>query len=69
MELDEGPFNHSVFAKNRDRLLEHEVAGRFFEGVLAQARSRELLSTELWAHIAGSAYNLVRIAKLGPATA
>lgn len=46
MELDEEPFNHSVFAKNRDRLLEHEVAGRFFEGVLAQARARELLSSE-----------------------
>jgi len=35
-----------VFTKNRDRLLEGEVATAFFEQVLAQARAQRLLSDE-----------------------
>jgi hypothetical protein len=35
-----------VFTKNRDRLLEGEIAGSFFAGVLAQARAADLLSDE-----------------------
>ena len=30
MELDEPSFDHSSFTTNRERLLEHEVAGEFF---------------------------------------
>lgn len=44
--LDDGSFDATVFAKNKARLLAHEVAPRFFEGVVAQARTAKLLSTE-----------------------
>src|SRR5260370_18090562 len=46
MELDEASFDHSSFSANRKRLLEHEVAGEFFRGVVAQARALQLLSGE-----------------------
>ena len=44
--LDEGTFDASVFAKNKARLLAADVARRFFEGVVAQARAAKLLSAE-----------------------
>src|ERR1700760_1863075 len=37
MELDEAGFDHSSFTTNRKRLLENEVAGEFFRGVVEQA--------------------------------
>lgn len=46
MNMDEPAFDHSSFTKNRDRLLEHDVAGQFFEAVVAQARGLGLLSNE-----------------------
>jgi len=46
LELDEKSFDHSSFTSNRKRLLEHEVAGEFFRGVLEQARALKLLSSE-----------------------
>ncbi len=46
LELDEASFDHSTFSRNRARLLEHEVAGEFFRGVVAQARALKLLSDE-----------------------
>jgi transposase len=46
MELDEASFDHSSFSTNRTRLLEHEVAGEFFRGVVEQARALKLLSDE-----------------------
>jgi hypothetical protein len=36
----------TVFTKNRDRLLQGEVAEAFFAAVLAQARQRDLLSDQ-----------------------
>lgn len=39
-------FDHSTFSKNRDRLLEHDVAGAFFEAIRSEARRRHLLSSE-----------------------
>jgi transposase len=39
LELDEEVWNHSVFAKNRDRLLTEEVAGDFFARVKEAAAS------------------------------
>jgi transposase len=39
-------FDHSTFSKNRDRLMEHDVSGRFFEAVRSEARRRHLLSSE-----------------------
>ena len=46
LELDEQSFDHSSFTSNRQRLLEHEVAGELFRGVLEQARALKLLSSE-----------------------
>jgi transposase len=38
LEMDEAVWNHAVFSKNRERLLNQEVARAFFERVLAQAK-------------------------------
>jgi transposase len=38
MQMDEAVWNHAVFSKNRDRLLNHEVAEAFFTRVLRQAK-------------------------------
>jgi transposase len=38
MEMDEPVWNHAVFSKNRERLLNQEVAQTFFSRVLAQAK-------------------------------
>jgi transposase len=38
LELDEPVWNHAVFSKNRERLLNQEVAREFFSRVLAQAQ-------------------------------
>jgi transposase len=38
LEMDEPVWNHAVFSKNRDRLLNQEMAHKFFERVLAQAK-------------------------------
>ena len=46
MGIEEEAFDHSTFTKNRDRLIEHEVARRFFEGVIEQARGERLISKE-----------------------
>jgi transposase len=46
LTLDEPVWDSSVFTKNRDRLLEGEVAHAFFEQVLARARAQQLLSSE-----------------------
>ena len=41
-----GSFDQSTFAKNRTRLLAHEVTGRFFGAVVSEARWQGLLSEE-----------------------
>ena len=38
MEMDEPVWNHAVFSKNRERLLNQDVAQTFFGRVLAQAK-------------------------------
>jgi transposase len=38
MQMDEEVWDHSVYSKNRDRLLNHEVSEAFFERVLQQAQ-------------------------------
>jgi transposase len=38
MEMDEPVWNHAVFSKNRERLLNQDVARAFFARVLAQAK-------------------------------
>jgi len=44
--IDDPVWVPTTFTKNRDRLLEGEVARAFFDAVLEQARSRKLLSSE-----------------------
>jgi transposase len=46
LNIDDPVWDVTVFTKNRDRLLEGEVAQAFFEQVLAQAREADLLSSE-----------------------
>ena len=46
LNIDDPVWDVTVFTKNRDRLLQGEVAQAFFEQVLAQARDAELLSSE-----------------------
>ena len=44
--IDDPVWNHSVFSKNRDRLLEGEIAARFLAAVLAQPKVKQLLSND-----------------------
>jgi transposase len=46
LNVSEPAFDHSSFAKNRRRLLDHAVSRMFFEAVLLQARQRHLLSND-----------------------
>src|SRR5450755_2056811 len=46
MNMDEDVWVPTVFSKNRDRLLEGDVAKAFFDGVLAEAKKLDLLSDE-----------------------
>lgn len=46
LSIDEPVWDVTVFTKNRERFLEGEIAGRFFEAVLGQARAAGLLSDE-----------------------
>ena len=44
--VDEPAFDHSSFSKNRDRLLEGEIAAKFLRSVLAQPRVKRLISSD-----------------------
>jgi transposase len=46
LRIDERAFDATTFSKNRRRLLDHEIADRFFAAVVAQARLRRYLSSE-----------------------
>jgi Transposase domain (DUF772) len=46
IEVDAAVWDHSVFSKNRDRLLEGNIAARFLAAVLDQPRVKKLLSTD-----------------------
>lgn len=46
LNMDDPIWDVSVFTKNRQRLLDGDVAEAFFDAVLAQARDRHLLSQE-----------------------
>ena len=46
LNMDEAVWVPTVFSKNRDRLLEGDIAERLFGGVLQQAREADLLSDE-----------------------
>jgi len=44
--MDDPVWDHSVYSKNRERLLDGDIARKFFEGVLELANSKDLLSAE-----------------------
>ncbi len=44
--VDDPVWDHSTFSKNRDRLLEGDVAARFLSALLAQPRVKRLLSSD-----------------------
>lgn len=46
LNMDESVWVPTVFSKNRDRLLEGDIAEKFFAEVLGQARKADLLSDE-----------------------
>ena len=46
LSVDEPVWDHSTFSKNRDRLLEADIARELFEAIVEQARMADLLSDE-----------------------
>ena len=44
--VDDAAWDHSTFSKNRDRLLEGDIAAKLSRAVLAQPRIKQLLSTD-----------------------
>jgi transposase len=46
LSINDAVWHATVFTKNRDRLLEGEIAAEFFQAVLKQARRKRLLSNE-----------------------
>src|SRR5271166_3678314 len=46
LNMDDAIWDFTVFSKNRERLLDGEIAEAFFQAVLQQARERDLLSDE-----------------------
>jgi transposase len=44
--VDDAAWDHSVFSKNRDRLLEGDIAAKFLRAVLEQPKVKRLLSTD-----------------------
>jgi transposase len=44
--VDDPAWDHSVFSKNRDRVLEGEIARKFLAALLAQPKVRRLLSSD-----------------------
>src|SRR5439155_7089010 len=46
LSMDDAVWDASTFSKNRERMLEGDIAEAFFEGVLGEARAGQLLSDE-----------------------
>src|SRR6266513_4364980 len=44
--VDDAAWDHSSFSKNRDRLLEGEIAAKFLAAVVAQPKVKRLLSSD-----------------------
>lgn len=44
--VDDDAWDHSVFSKNLDRLLEGDIAAEFLAAVLAQPKVKKLLSCD-----------------------
>jgi transposase len=50
LNVDDEGFDHSTFSRNRERVLPHEIADRFFAAVVQQAHLRRYISarTSVW---------------------
>ena len=59
LPIDAKAFDPTSFTKNRNRLLEADIADQFFAGVVKQATRRRYVSSEHFSTIA--TYNLIRI--------
>jgi len=46
LDMDDAVWTPTTFTKNRERLLDGDIARAFFEDIVAQARERRLLSDE-----------------------
>ncbi len=46
LPIDAKAFDASTFSKNRQRLLDHDIADRFFAAVVAQAKLRRYVSSD-----------------------
>ena len=46
LSMDDKVWDHSVFSKTRDRLIQHDVATQFFDIIRRQAERADLLSNE-----------------------
>ena len=46
LAIEDAVWNHSVFSKNRDRLIEHDAVTELFNATVAMADKRGLLSGE-----------------------
>jgi hypothetical protein len=46
LAIEDTVWNHSVFSKNRDRLIEHDAVTELFEATVKRARDKGLLSGE-----------------------
>ena len=44
--VDDAVWDHSVFSKNRDRLLEGDIAAKFLAALLSQPKVKKLLSSD-----------------------
>jgi transposase len=77
--IDDPIWDHSSFSKNRDRLLEGEIAAKFLAAVLSQPRVKRLLSgeyfavdgtlIEAWASLKSSSRKTIATAARGAAVA
>src|SRR4051812_29784036 len=46
MGMEEASFDHSTFSRNRERLLQHDVAKQFFAAVVEHAGKARLMSSD-----------------------
>jgi len=44
--MDDPVWNHSVFSKNRDRLMQHDIDELFFDAIKKQAYAKQLMSRD-----------------------
>ncbi len=49
LPIDEAAFDRTTFTKNRQRLLQHEIADEFFAAVVRQAKLRRYVSSDHFA--------------------